>query len=374
MTAQRKFPISYDYFKAIVALLLLLMIFWAWRNSGPPPTMSVAVDPSGVVTFSGKGKTGTVAALTLKSETGIIRKLTAEADDTGGWLASEQLEPGRYKAVVKIDGRQSAPQEFAVPKSAALSEITFEQSQDDPYLLSGQAAPESQLLVLLDGVVIDHVMTDAQGFWQYKLTATPGNHTVQLAYAEAPTVTSATATLNLPRHYYAKPKIQEIKVNEATINLSGLSDPQKTVYIWADGKLAQTALAGPDGYWSASLELPPGEHQIAVSENEDSNATNDQLVKVSINKLKESSSSDKNELQESPTPDKDELANLGGFAYVVKEGDWLTKLARDYLGSKDRYREIRRATNAKARFDPSFAIIEDDNLIYPGEKIWIPAR
>jgi len=63
-----------------------------------------------------------------------------------------------------------------------------------------------------------------------------------------------------------------------------------------------------------------------------------------------------------------------GFAYTVKEDDWLTKLARDYLGSEDRYQEIRDATNAKAKQDPTFATIEDDNLIYPGEVIWIPQR
>lgn len=58
---------------------------------------------------------------------------------------------------------------------------------------------------------------------------------------------------------------------------------------------------------------------------------------------------------------------------MVQEGDWLSKLAEVYLGDPMRYDEIREATNARATGDDRFATIEDDNLIYPGETIWIPA-
>ena len=149
--------------------------------------------------------------------------------------------------------------------------------------------------------------------------------------------------------------IREAQVNERTVHLSGSAAPGGVVYVWVDGNLLETTTADSGGSWNVSLDLPPGEHEVKVSSSKNRRSFSEPLV-VTV-----------------PTG-RAAPESGGGFAYVVKEDDWLTKLAREYLGSEDRYREIREATNARARTDPSFATIEDDNLIYPGEKIWIPAR
>jgi hypothetical protein len=62
-----------------------------------------------------------------------------------------------------------------------------------------------------------------------------------------------------------------------------------------------------------------------------------------------------------------------GQAYVVRLDDSLWKLAEKYLGDGNRFGEIVQATRAKHAEDPSFASIENPNVIQPGSKLWIPA-
>ncbi|MBN1217715.1 MAG: PD40 domain-containing protein [Anaerolineae bacterium] len=62
-----------------------------------------------------------------------------------------------------------------------------------------------------------------------------------------------------------------------------------------------------------------------------------------------------------------------GEAYIVQHNDYLWKLAEKYLGDGNAYSQIVAATAAKAATDSSFVPIVDPNLLYPGQKIWIPA-
>jgi len=61
------------------------------------------------------------------------------------------------------------------------------------------------------------------------------------------------------------------------------------------------------------------------------------------------------------------------MTYTVEQGDNLWTLAEKYLGSGRAYRDIVSATNAKHDEDPSFAYIENPDLIYPGWKLLIPS-
>jgi hypothetical protein len=61
-----------------------------------------------------------------------------------------------------------------------------------------------------------------------------------------------------------------------------------------------------------------------------------------------------------------------GQVYAVMADDTLWKLAEKYLGDGHRFGEIVEATRAKRAEDPSFAAIDDPNLILPGSKLWIP--
>ena len=55
-----------------------------------------------------------------------------------------------------------------------------------------------------------------------------------------------------------------------------------------------------------------------------------------------------------------------GEAYTVQAGDWLSKIAEKYFSDAQQYPSIIEATNAKAAQDPSFATINDPNLIEVG--------
>jgi multiple sugar transport system substrate-binding protein len=62
-----------------------------------------------------------------------------------------------------------------------------------------------------------------------------------------------------------------------------------------------------------------------------------------------------------------------GQSYVIQKADWLSKLAEKYLGNVNAWPAIVVATNMKAEEDPSFALIDDPDVIEPGWKIWIPS-
>jgi hypothetical protein len=69
------------------------------------------------------------------------------------------------------------------------------------------------------------------------------------------------------------------------------------------------------------------------------------------------------------------VRNAGpGQEYIVKDGDWLTRIAVEYLGDMQAYQAIIDATNAKAAVDSSFARITDTNQLEVGQKLWIPAK
>ncbi|NIO70170.1 MAG: LysM peptidoglycan-binding domain-containing protein, partial [Anaerolineae bacterium] len=62
-----------------------------------------------------------------------------------------------------------------------------------------------------------------------------------------------------------------------------------------------------------------------------------------------------------------------GESYVVQKDDYLSLLADKYLGNAMAYVAIMEATNAKSAEDPTFAFINNPNLIEPGWKLWIPS-
>lgn len=61
-----------------------------------------------------------------------------------------------------------------------------------------------------------------------------------------------------------------------------------------------------------------------------------------------------------------------GREYVVQADDWLSQLAEKYLGDGNLWPRIVEATNARAAIDPRLAVIENPNVIYPGQIVFIP--
>ncbi|MFB0546481.1 MAG: LysM peptidoglycan-binding domain-containing protein, partial [Anaerolineae bacterium] len=63
-----------------------------------------------------------------------------------------------------------------------------------------------------------------------------------------------------------------------------------------------------------------------------------------------------------------------GESYTVVEGDSLAALAETYLDDLDAWPAIMAATNQKNLEDPSFARIDNADVLEPGWKIWIPSK
>lgn len=61
-----------------------------------------------------------------------------------------------------------------------------------------------------------------------------------------------------------------------------------------------------------------------------------------------------------------------GQEYVVQADDWLSKLAEKYLGDATVWNLIVEATNTQAATDPRLTVIENPDLIYPGQIVFIP--
>lgn len=291
MLTGRLFPIRYDAFKAMIAILLLLLLWW-WRPHTNALTIDVAVDPSGIVTLSGEAPTGRQVHVAVQGEGTFESMQRVQSDDNERWLTSIRLAPGHYTARADIGSAKSDRVDFEVPQPAKLAPLILDPTPTslvNPVPLSGRAEPGEELLIFIDGKRVPMqapVVAGTDGLWQAHVELPPGGHTVTVAYATSPDLTSDPLTIELHAAKSPAPKDDE---------------PEQQ---------RQQTLPGP---------------------------------------------------------------STTGHPYIVRENDWLSKLAADFLGDPMRYTEIREATNAKAAEDASFSTIEDDHLIYPGEKIWIPA-
>jgi hypothetical protein len=61
-----------------------------------------------------------------------------------------------------------------------------------------------------------------------------------------------------------------------------------------------------------------------------------------------------------------------GGEYVIQAEDWLSKLAEKYLGDATLWSQIVEATNSRAAVDPRLDVIENPNVIYVGQIVFIP--
>jgi hypothetical protein len=61
-----------------------------------------------------------------------------------------------------------------------------------------------------------------------------------------------------------------------------------------------------------------------------------------------------------------------GREYVIQADDWLSQLAEKYLGDGNLWPQIVEATNGRAVTNPRLAVIENPNVIHPGQIIFIP--
>lgn len=230
--------------------------------------------------------------------------------------------------------------------------------------LSGTAPPGRPVRVTVTaagGAVMEpKARSDDAGRWLTALTLAPGPYTVRAAIGP---VASAPLRFVVPEPARFAPLSIDPPPSPAagSLTLSGRAEAGRELRVFLDGRpleLRPPLVSGDDGRWSLTLELGAGGHTVYLAYAEAPQRVSDPLLL---------------EVREAAPATPFRPAVSGGRAYVVQEGDWLSKLAETFLGDPARYPEIREATNAKAAVDDAFTPIANDGLIRPGERIWIPA-
>ncbi len=223
-----------------------------------------------------------------------------------------------------------------------------------------------------------NVTADDGGRWLTAVELEPGDYTARAAIGSSASEPLG-FTVPAPKpEQSAAPELDPVpSPARSPLNLSGSAQVGRELVIFLDEKplpLDSPIKVGEDGKWSVHIDIPPGRHTVRVAYADDPEKTSEPLTLELQEDRSETTVTERSTGTASPPTGKSSTEeSAAGHAYIVQEDDWLSKLAETYLGDPARYPEIRNATNAKAAQDDSFSIIEDDNLIYPGEKIWIPS-
>jgi nucleoid-associated protein YgaU len=187
-------------------------------------------------------------------------------------------------------------------------------------------------------------------------TAAP---TVAVPTVAAPTVVAPTAAP------VALPKINAPAPADFTadgVKLTGTGQSGETVEVWDGVARLGTVKVGADGTWALTGKLAEGSHKLLARTVDAAGKTLNEAPAVDVVVPKMQTTT--------PTPD----LTAAGQVHIVKEDDWLSKLAQIYYGDARLYTLIIEGTNAKAAVDPTFTKITDPNRIELGQKLWIPAR
>lgn len=164
--------------------------------------------------------------------------------------------------------------------------LTNGQSTDDNQLtLGGTAQPEVLVTIIVDGVVIDSVETDASGAWQYALpgTLSDGPHTFAVNATNAigtggtsspVTITVDTAAPDTPAIVLVTDDVDALTgplvsgqiTNDAQPTLSGTAEAGTTITILDNDELLGSVVADAQGNWTftPAAALDDGTHALTA--------------------------------------------------------------------------------------------------------------
>ena len=366
-------------------------------TTSEPLTFTVpdVVAASGVVptldmpTVNADGKlalTGTAAPnATVKVEADGVALGSATAGADGNWSLEAELPTGDHNFVVRaVDAAGKAlaaskPFVFTVPEvaapagTAALSvTLPITTPAAGEITLSGVGVPDATVDLMVDGNNAGTTQVGADGKWKISaLFPKAGNYQIQAIIKDA---AGKLLEETKPVEFVVDPALPTFTAKAAAdgVTLSGTADPGAKVEVVADGKSLGTATAAKDGTWSFLAKLGAGIHKIvARTLDAAGKALNESATQTVQGPAASSGSSGGSS---SGSGSSGSGAAPAGQAYIVKAGDWLTKIALEMLGDIQAYARIIDATNAKALEDPSFITITDPDSIEVGQKLWIPAQ
>jgi len=252
----------------------------------PPVTEIVAapiivpqseIIPSGSVTLTGLA----APDVELDIQVDGVSVGKTKADAKGQWSFDVDLAAGEHEVVVAApddSGGVSAPQNFQIGSGAGPDPVSVSVPEagasvaSGPMVLAGTAGPEQELSIVVDGVEVGRVTTDAQGAWETEVDLLEGAHTIIVV----PISTNGTVfsdAASTPLDVMAEPQgIAPVFMEpDATATLlagpvifRGTAAPGSTIVVRLDGEDVRTVVAEDDGTWSAQIDLPGGAHNLVA--------------------------------------------------------------------------------------------------------------
>jgi hypothetical protein len=337
-----------------------------------PPQLS----DEGQLSLSGTGEPGQ----TVEVWDGDVSLGTATVSEDGSWSMEADLEPGEHKITVQTvdaDGQvinQSQEVLVEVPEPVVEIEQPSVSSPefDDTggFSISGTGEPGSTLELWVGGTELGSVVVGDDGTWSYSGELDPGtyvlvartvdgtgevvNESDRISFEVAAPVVAQAPTVGEP-----------VISASGTVTVSGTGEPGAMIEIVEDGAVIGTVEVASDGTWDFVYTAAEGEHTLAIQNQGEAEGVG---ASVTIEVLAQAPA----EGEEATGPE--ESHETGAQVYIVVPDDWLRQLARRFYGDATKWTLIYEGTNAKAREDPSFAVISNPDLLRPGWKLWIPEQ
>jgi hypothetical protein len=231
----------FDLLKLMVLIILLLLLLWFWL-----------APPSFLAGNEAEGNSAAETAVSTTEITDALASLDAAIDES---TIADELNS--VSAPLTLTGLENGSTLLA-----------------GPLALTGRGAPGTTVRVVLDGTEMGTVTVGTDGAWSLDLVVSEGEHVFVLegldangaiATAVEPVAFTASATTG-EQPIPALPSFNPLGVGmfAGRHTLSGLGEPDREVELLLDGRVVGMTTVGADGVWSLALDLPPGEHQLAL--------------------------------------------------------------------------------------------------------------
>jgi large repetitive protein len=234
-------------------------------------------------TFSGTAEPGAMVAVYIDG--GAMPICTATADAQGKWSCDITtplpLGPHVADAVATVGGvmsGRSTPVDFTIVTTTVTAPAANSSTTDRTPQYEGTAAPNSPVVVSVDGAEVCRVTSDAMGKWACKPTMpvlSVGPHVVRaVATVDGQPVPSADVPFNVIASV-TTPVIESPTAGEVTgprPEVRGTATPGTTVTVAIDGNQICSVEVPANGVWSCTPneDLAPGDHTVTAVAADDS--------------------------------------------------------------------------------------------------------
>jgi len=316
-------------------------------------------DPfSGLIDWRGTADPEAQLVLVVDSEA--IAQTTASKD--GDWSLLTDLEPGTHDILLQqldIDGNivntsdsvtvelDQKPPVLELPAyslaESGVSEDEMERSIQLPvgnFEWNGRSDADESVAIIIDGIVVGTVTTDADGNWVITTELESGDHELQIGSVdEEGNILSRSAVQNLAVADTKRPIMETPELDESGKgSISGTADPEATVTVTASGKVVGLTSADESGSWTVNVNLGGGTFEVQAQ-------VLDEEGKVVLSSAK----------QTVQTGTSSEIENENAIAVTTAQGEYTTLISGlEAAGVTERLVDVEKAFTLFAPTDAAF--------------------